>query len=87
MSMEIYAHKSLFALLETLILCRRLAEQMASLRHSSGAPAFVLYSSWTQNSNNVRGQYRQDSLPGVVGWGPTVTFNVLRADGNYVGFR
>ena len=59
--------------------CRWFAERLVALRHADGAPLCVLYGA---HHLQPRAQ-----APGAVGQGPVVTFNLLRHDGSFFGYR
>ncbi|KAI3430783.1 hypothetical protein D9Q98_009195 [Chlorella vulgaris] len=61
-----------------------LAQQLTSLRHWNGAPVCMLYGSYEAL---LQPQSAARQQPGVVGQGPVVAFNLLRADGSCVGYR
>ena len=82
--------------------CRWLAEKLAGMRHPGGSRAVcVLYGAHAciagaapkqapETENGGAPKQAPPALqcfPGAVGQGPVVAFNVLRADGAYVGYR
>ena len=73
-----------------------LARQLCAMRHgSTGAPVCILYGAhhlWgvrqqQQKQESEVAKADEVAPAGVVGQGPVVAFNVLRADGTYVGYR
>lgn len=58
---------------------RWFAEQLVALRHADGAPLCVLYGAHHLQPGA--------QAPGAVGQGPVVTFNLLRHDGSFFGYR
>ncbi|BDA46796.1 probable molybdenum cofactor sulfurase [Coccomyxa sp. Obi] len=75
----------------TATLTRWLAERLASMRHSNGQPVCVLYGAHAASSSAVPSAAKiccgTRCLEGAVGQGPVIAFNVLRADGTFVGYR
>ena len=69
------------------MLHRKLALELQAMQHANGRPLCVLYSGL---GLSFPLSYRKDNAPaqsGVVGQGPVVTFNLLRPDGSFVGYR
>ena len=61
---------------------RWLAEQLASLQHANKQPVARIY-----GAHRLQGtQAVHAASAGAVAQGPTVTFNLLRADGSFVGY-
>ncbi|KAL0025505.1 hypothetical protein WJX77_007273 [Trebouxia sp. C0004] len=58
---------------------RWFAERLVALRHADGASLCVLYGAHHLQPGA--------QAPGVVGQGPVVTFNLLRHDGSFFGYR
>ena len=73
------------------LLCpfRWLADQLGKLKHSKEQPAACLYGAYQALQEAQRSEDEEDfSVPmGAVAQGPVVTFNLLRPDGSFVGFR
>ena len=68
--------------------CRHLAEALQGMRHDNGRPLCVLYGAHkdVQAEAAVNGA-QWSGTDGAVSQGPIVTFNLLRADGSFVGHR
>ncbi|KAL0050843.1 hypothetical protein WJX82_008290 [Trebouxia sp. C0006] len=58
---------------------RWFAQRLVALRHADGAPLCVLYGAHHLQPGA--------QAPGAVGQGPVVTFNMLRHDGSFFGYR
>ena len=52
------------------------------MRHANGTPFCLVYGAHSLSSDQP-----SPGSPGAVGQGPVVTFNLLRLDGSYVGYR
>ena len=59
-----------------------MASQLQRLTHDNGCPVCTLYGQHGALHDGVTLM-----PPGSVGQGPVATFNILRADGSYVGYR
>ena len=68
---------------------RWLADQLGRLKHPEGQPVACLYGVYRAMQEAERKEDEEDfSVPmGAVDQGPVVTFNLLRPDGSFVGFR
>lgn len=70
-------------------LARWLAARLAALRHSNGAPVVRLYGDWCTELAAAVAAGRAPAAAAAAGHadhGPTVAFNLLRADGSWVGY-
>jgi hypothetical protein len=65
-------------------LTRWLARRLAALRHANGAPVVELYGRWASQLGRGEGQGGTES--GGPPHGPTLAFNLRRADGSWVGY-
>ena len=65
-----------------MFLCRLFVTHLAGARHANGSLFSLIYGAHSPGS----GQPSPGS-PGAIGQGPVVTFNLLRPDGSYVGYR
>ena len=73
-------------------ICRYLAHALTSLRHANGIAVCELYGAHAMasvqqalhESEQLMGRER---LPGAIGQGPVVAFNLFRTCGSYIGYR
>ena len=68
---------------------RWLADQLGRLRHPKGQPVACLYGAYQARQEAQHQEDEEDfTVPmGAADQGPVVTFNLLRPDGSFVGFR
>lgn len=67
---------------------RYTVEQLQALRHFNGQVVSVVYGA--HDSPGVTGDTATDAqqqVPGALGQGPVIAFNLLRPDGSFVGYR
>lgn len=72
-----------------LLVPRWLADQLSGLRHSTSGPVCILYGAHDSSGSHPQqeSKFGISCLPGAVGQGSVVAFNVLRPNGSYVGYR
>jgi len=72
--------------------CRYLAQALTNLRHANGIAVCELYGAHAmasvQQALHEREQLMgRERLPGAIGQGPVVAFNLFRSCGSYIGYR
>ncbi|KAK9787728.1 hypothetical protein WJX73_008150 [Symbiochloris irregularis] len=67
----------------TQALTRHMAESLQEMHHGNGRPVCALYGA---HAGTVLPDARY-MPPGIIGQGPIVTFNIMRPDGTFVGYR
>lgn len=75
--------------------CRFLVQKMHSLKHGNGRPLVVVYGAHQVHMADLSEEFSAATLKhfgsveasGAIGQGPVIAFNILRADGSFVGYK